>query len=261
MKQLMKAAFVLLIGLILAHNAKGQYTFEMMNGRMLEVYSFNDSSFVDIKYTFDKRSLRNNRIRQYNEGLRIDLADKFEGSITRSALDSLVEKKKKPLKESKVKEGFTAKAAVFAIHYPEGKRDLLYEYNEALGNDFTVDEMQHFIWGQRDAMLNFKAKRAFWGGIAFGAAGAFAWQNSVFAVTTPAVWVGITAIPTIHIRERYMTDPAIKNSVHKDMYRAGFARTARTRNMIQGLKGSVIGTLAGALIFAVVANNAPGIRY
>lgn len=261
MKQLIKAAFVLHFGLILASHAQGQYTFEMMNGRMLEVYSFNDTSFIDIKYTFDKRSLQNERIRQYNDNLHVNLANKFEGSITRTALDSLVEEKMKPLKEPKVKEGFTAKAEVFAIHHPDGNRELLYEYNEAIGNDFTVDEMQHYIWGQRDALLNFKAKRAFWGGVAFGAAGAFAWQNSVFTVTTPAIWLGITAIPTIHIRERYMSDPSVKNSPYKDMYRSGFARTARTRNMIQGLKGSVIGTVAGALIFAVVANNAPGIRY
>jgi len=257
MKQLFRTVFVLMMLSAFAPDASAQYTFEMMNGRMLKVFSYNDSAFVDIKYRFDKRSLKNDRIRQHNEDLHVALANKFEGSISKAALDSLVEQKQKPFKDPVIKEGYTPRAEVFAIHHPDGTRELLYEFNETIGNDFTVTEMQHYIWGQRDALLNFDTKWPFWGGVAFGAAGGFAWQNSVFSVATPAVWTLIAALPTIRIRDRFMSDPSIRT----DEYRAGFARTARTRNMIQGLTGSLIGTVAGALIFAIVANNAPDIRY
>lgn len=256
MTQLLKALIVLVFTIFFAIDGIAQYTFEMMNGRMLQVFSYNDSAFVDIKYRFDKNSIKNNRIIRYNENLPYELAEKKGDELSKNELDSLVERKKKSLYPPKVKEGFTEKAEVFAIHHPDGEKEILYEPNEAVGNYYSVPEMQEFIIGERDALHNFYAKRAFWGGVAVGAAGGFAWQNSIFTVTTPVAWTLITAIPTIRIKERYMSDPGMRT----EPYKAGFARTARTRNMIQGLKGSLIGTVAGALIYAVVANNSPHFR-
>lgn len=236
--------------------AKAQYTFEMMNGRLLEVASYNDSNYVDIKYYYNKNSLKNERIRLYNDELRYELADKKGDQLSRAALDSLVEKKKKPLKEPNMKEAFVEPAEVFAIHHPDGTKEVLYEYNEVLGNYYTIAEMQEYVIGERDAIMRFKTRRAFWGGVAAGAVGGFAWQNSVFTVTAPLVWTGIVAIPVIRIKERHMSDPALRT----EPYKAGFAKTARTKNMIKGLQGSAIGTLAGALIYAVLANNTSQFR-
>lgn len=234
---------------------RGQYVFEMMNGRQLDVAEYNDSNYVDIQYRFDKNSVKNNRIRDFNENLRFELVEKKGESLSVSALDSLVTIKTKPLLDPKYKTAFIDPAEVFAIQKPEG-REVLYEYNEVLGNYYTVDEMHDFVLGERDALLRFKGKRAFWGGVAAGAVGGFAWQNSIFSVTTPLVWIGIVAIPPIKIRQKYMSDPNLRT----DPYRAGFAKTARTKNILQGLKGSVIGTVAGALIYAVVSNNSSQFR-
>lgn len=256
MNQQSKILFVLIVVLSLPVLTSAQYTFEMMNGRLLEVTSFNDSDYVDIKYRYNKNSLKNERIRLHNEDLRYELADKKGDELSKAELDSLVEEKKKELKEPNMKEAFVEPAEVFAIHYPDGTKEVMYEYNEVLGNYYTVPEMQDYIIGERDAIMRFKAKRAFWGGVAAGAVGGFAWQNSIFTVTTPLVWTGIVAIPVIRIKDRHMSDPTLRT----EPYKAGFAKTARTKNMLKGLQGSVIGTVAGALIYAVVANNTTQFR-
>lgn len=256
MKEPLKVCFVLALILGAGSPLLAQYTFEMMNGRLLEVYSYNDTDYVDIKYRYDKRSLKNARIKEYNENLRYELADKRGDELSRNELDSLVEQKKKDLKKPKVKEAFVDPDEIFAIHKPSGEKEVLYEYNETIGNYYTRSEMQEFIIGERDAILRFKGNRAFWGGVAFGAAGGFAWQNSIFAVTTPLVWTGIVALPVIRIKDKYMSDPTLQT----DPYKAGFARTARTKNMLKGLQGSVIGTVAGVLIYSIVANNSPHFR-
>lgn len=256
MKVLLKVISILIVLIGFSAESAAQYTFEMMNGRLLEVFDYNDSAFVDIKFKFDKNSMKNERIRLYNENLRFKLADEKGDDIGREQLDQLVKQKSKTLKSPKIKEGFVDRTEIFAIHEPDGSKEILYEHAEEIGNYYTVPEMQEFILGERDALLRFKAKRAFWGGVAFGALGGFAWQNSLFALTTPVIWTGITAIPTIRIKDRYMSDPTLRT----EPYKAGFAKTARTRNMLQGLMGSTVGTVAGLLIYAVIANNSPHIN-
>lgn len=255
MKNTVYSLTVFAVLMIVTSTLRGQYVFEMMNGRWLDVAEFNDSNYVDIKYRYDKNSRKNNKIREFNENLRFELVEKKGDNLSVKTLDSLVAIKTKPLLDPKYKTAFVDPAEIFAIQRPDG-REVLYEYNETIGNYYTVDEMHDFITGERDALLRFKGKRAFWGGVAAGAVGGFAWQNSIFTVTTPLVWVGIVAIPPIKIKQKYMSDPNLRS----EPYKAGFAKTARTKNVLQGLKGSVIGTIAGALIYAVVSNNSSQFR-
>lgn len=253
-----KAITILILGVMvcLTNMTCAQYTFEMTNGRMLEVFSYNDSDFVDIKFRFNKMSMKNEKIRLYNEGLRFHLARERGDDLSKQELDRLVEKNSRELKEPKVKEAFIERSEIFAIHGPEGSKSIRYEYAPEIGNYYTVPEMQEYVIGQRDATLRFRSRRAFWGGVAFGTVGGFAWQNSIFTVTTPLIWTAIVALPNIQIRPQFMSDPQMRT----EPYKAGFTKVARTRNMLKGLQGGLIGTIAGALIFAVVANNSPHIN-
>lgn len=256
MNVLLKVFLTIVIGLGISSEIAAQHTFEMMNGRLLDVFSYNDSAFTDIQFSYDKNSMKNERIRFYNENLRYDLAEKRGDDLSREQLDQLVEQRSKSLFPPKIKEGFVDRSEIFAIHEPDGTIEVVYVHADEIGNYYTVQEMQEFILGERDALLRFQSKRAFWGGVAFGAVGGFAWQNSVFSLTTPIVWTGITALPTIRIKDRYMSDPSLRT----EPYKAGFAKTARTKNMLQGLMGSTVGTVAGLLIYAVVANNSSLIK-
>jgi hypothetical protein len=116
--------------------------------------------------------------------------------------------------------------------------------------------MQDFIYGERDALMKYRGRAAFWGGMGFGAVTGFALQGSVFSVVTPFVWTLGATFPVIRIKEKYMSDPMRKTQP----YKSGFARTARTRNMIQGLKGSVIGLGIGILSYSIAAANSTAIK-
>jgi hypothetical protein len=238
------------------NNAQAQYVFEHMNGKLIKVFNYNDSAFVDIKYTFDKNSFKNDRIANFNENLRFEILEKKGDNISKTELDSLVAARSKAFKEPKLKEAFINSSDVFAIHNPDGSKKVLYFYDPGFGNNYMEQEMQEFILGERDALLNYRGRFAFWGGVGFGAAAGIALQRSVFSVTAPFVWSLGAAIPVIRIKEKYMSDPTLKT----EPYKSGFARTARTRNMLQGLKGSVLGLGVGILIYSVMAANSPNIN-
>lgn len=238
------------------NNGQAQYVFEHMNGKLIKVFNYNDSAFTDIKYTFDKNSLKNDRIANFNENLRFDILENKGDNISKAELDSLVAARSKAFKEPKLKESFINSSDIFAIHQPDGSKKVLYFYDPGFGNNYMEHEMQEFILGERDALLNYRGRFAFWGGVGFGAAAGIALQRSVFSLTAPFAWTLGAAIPVIRIKEKYMTDPSLKT----EPYKAGFARTARTRNMLQGLKGSVLGLGVGILIYSVMAANSPNIN-
>jgi hypothetical protein len=252
----MRFIFSLSLVFIFCNNINGQYVFEHMNGRLLKVFNYNDSAFVDIKYSFDKNSLKNERIAYKNENLRFEILEKKGDNLSRAELDSMVALKSKPFKPAKIKESFINPSDLFAIHLPDGTRKVLYFYDEGFGNYYSVDEMQDFIYGERDALMKYRGRAAFWGGMGFGAVTGFALQGSVFSVVTPFVWTLGATFPVIRIKEKYMSDPMRKTQP----YKSGFARTARTRNMIQGLKGSVIGLGIGILSYSIAAANSTAIK-
>jgi hypothetical protein len=255
-KRYMRIVFGFILLLFLSNSTRAQYVFEHMNGKLLKVFNYNDSAFVDIKYTFDKNSLKNDRIANFNENLRFDILEKKGDNISKAELDSLVAAKSKAFKEPKIKESYISSSDIFAIHNPDGTKKVLYFYDPGFGNMYTEQEMQQFIFGERDALLNYRARFAFWGGVGFGAAAGIAMQRSVFSVTAPFVWSLGVALPVIKIKEKYMTDTTLKT----EPYKSGFARTARTRNMIQGLKGGVLGLGVGILVYSVMAANSPNIN-
>jgi len=252
----MRFILSLALALIYFDNVSCQYVFEHMNGRLLKVFNYNDTAFIDIKYSFDKNSLKNERIAYRNENLRFEILEKKGDNFSRTELDSLVALKIKPFKPAKVKEAYINQSELFAIHQPDGTRKLLYFHDEGFGNYYTVDEMQDFIFGERDALLKYRGRAAFWGGMGFGAVTGFALQGSVFSIVTPFVWTLGATFPVIRIKEKYMSDPTRKTQP----YKSGFARTARTRNMIQGLKGSVIGLGIGVLSYSIAAANSTAIK-
>lgn len=242
--------------LFCVNNTQAQYVFEHMNGKLIKVFNYNDSAFVDIKYSFDKNSLKNDRIANFNENLRFNMLEKKGDNISKAELDSLVGAKSKAFKEPNIKESYISSSDIFAIHNPDGTKKVLYFYDPGFGNNYVEHEMQEFIIGERDALLNYRGRFAFWGGVGFGAAAGIALQRSVFSVTAPFVWSLGAAVPVIRIKEKYMTDTSMKT----EPYKSGFARTARTRNIIQGLKGSVLGLGVGILIYSVMAANSPNIN-
>ena len=247
----MKKYFIVL-SFIFSINAEffAQHTIQLMNGGILHVISYDDSLFASIHYKADKNYFKNLEIEHENFQLKSDLLDKKtnDQKFTQQKFDALLKRKTKPLKPIKIFDGSVDKEDAFSLLDAKGKEKLYYFYDESLGNYYEVEDMRMFINGEKDARKFYKGNTAFWGGIGFGAVGAYASGLGAATIAMPVVWTLGTLIPTLKIKGKWIGDPKYKQY---ESYKSGFEKTARTKNIIRGLIGSTIGMVFGAAVYAI----------
>jgi hypothetical protein len=136
--------------------------------------------------------------------------------------------------------------SLFAIKY--GKGNLVYFYQEdTIKNWFTRDEMWLFMQGERDARKGFKARGAFWGGIAAGVAGgasglAVGSAGAFFGPVLPIAFFTTVGIPKVWIRHSTVSNPEY---LWHDAYILGYEREARAKRRRKSLFGGGIGVVIG----------------
>lgn len=142
---------------------------------------------------------------------------------------------------------------VYAVKYSTGFIDYFYTQDTLKGNYFTRDEMEYYIYGERDARKGFKARGALIGagvvGLTSGGLGLF------FAPVFPYGYMALTGIPKVRIRHSTISNP---NYIDHDAYILGYERVSRSRRRIRALLGGTIGLAAGyGLYFGVLKDRLP----
>lgn len=142
---------------------------------------------------------------------------------------------------------------VYAVKYSTGFIDYFYTQDTLKGNYFTREEMEYYIYGERDARKGFKARGALIGagvvGLASGGVGLF------FAPVFPYGYMALTGLPKVRIRHSTISNP---NFIDHDAYILGYERVSRSRRRIQALIGGTIGLAAGyGLYFGVLKDKLP----
>lgn len=143
---------------------------------------------------------------------------------------------------------------VYAVKYASGFIDYYYRQDSLLGNYFTRDEMEYYIYGERDARKGFKPRGSLIGsgaiGMVSGGLGIF------FAPVFPVGYMAMSGIPKVRIRHSTISNP---NYIEHDAYILGYERVARGKRRMQSLLGGAIGLAAGyGLYFGVLKNALPG---
>ena len=212
----------------------------LMNGKRLEVYQLNDSTYVPLQYSFDKNFFKKERInlkaaRREDELLTPDFSTEKADAI--------------PVV---LKKGGMDREDVFSATYPSGREKVYYYYDEPLGNYLQESEMRAFVYGERDARIAKNGKGWFYAGIATGAITGYALRTSVVSLAVPPLFALTAKIPTVHIKERYISD---KSFQYNENYASGFESVTRSKNTIEALKGSAIGTVMGIIVYSIVDNN------
>lgn len=143
---------------------------------------------------------------------------------------------------------------VYAVKYASGFIDYYYRQDSLLGNYFTRDEMEYYIYGERDARKGFKPRGSLIGsgaiGLVSGGLGIF------FAPVFPVGYMAMSGIPKVRIRHSTISNP---NYIEHDAYILGYERVARGKRRMQSLLGGAIGLAAGyGLYFGVLKNALPG---
>ena len=142
---------------------------------------------------------------------------------------------------------------IYAVKYSSGFIDYFYSQDTLKGNYFTRDEMEYYIYGERDARKGFRARGALIGagvvGLASGGLGLF------FAPVFPYGYMALTGLPKVRIRHNTISNP---NYIDHDAYILGYERVSRSRRRIQALIGGTIGLAAGyGLYFGVLKDRLP----
>ena len=135
---------------------------------------------------------------------------------------------------------------VFSIVSSDGIEKVLYRYEEIIGNDFTVDEMRYYIYGESDALNGYNGKPTFWAGMALGAGGSYALGGGFIPFTIPLAYTGGMQIPFIKIRAKTITD---QEYTYHPTYALGYEKSARTRKTMNALIGSLIGVAIGGTLY------------
>ncbi|MBC7696193.1 MAG: hypothetical protein H7141_12180 [Burkholderiales bacterium] len=142
---------------------------------------------------------------------------------------------------------------IYCVKYASGFTDYYYTQDTMKGNYFTREEMQYYMYGERDARKGFKARGCLIGagivGLASGGLGLF------FAPIFPYGYMGLSGITKVKIKHKTISNP---NYIDHDAYILGYERVSRTKRRIQALIGGTIGLAAGyGLYFGFLKNNLP----
>lgn len=142
---------------------------------------------------------------------------------------------------------------IYCVKYASGYTDYYYSQDTLRGNYFTRDEMQYYIYGERDARRGFKARGSLIGagivGLASGGLGLF------FAPVFPYGYMALSGIPKVRIKHSTISNP---NYIDHDAYILGYERVSRSKRRIQALIGGTIGLAAGyGLYFGLLKDKLP----
>lgn len=142
---------------------------------------------------------------------------------------------------------------IYCVKYATGFKDYYYTQDTLKGNYFTREEMEYYMYGERDARKGFKARGALIGsglvGAASGGLGLF------FAPIFPFGYMGLSGITKVKIKHSTISNP---NYIDHDAYILGYERVSRSKRRIQSLIGGTIGLAVGyGLYFGVLKNNLP----
>ena len=122
----------------------------------------------------------------------------------------------------------------------------------ALDAHFSVEQMGFYVLGERDARYGVSGKAWFYSGLVVGGVSGYLLESSVWSLAVPPLFALTTKIPVISIKEEHISDQAM---IGNEYYALGYEKQARSKNAIQALKGSALGTLLGIATFLIVDNN------
>lgn len=138
---------------------------------------------------------------------------------------------------------------IFSIKYPSGEV-IMYVYDTLIGNEFTIDEMRYFIYGERDADHNFKANGSLFVGAAVGLLSGV--TGSFLCPIPPFAFTALSGIPKVKIRHDTVSDPEY---LKHDPYLMGYERVAKKKRKLKSLIGGGIGLAVGLGTFGVLKST------
>lgn len=128
---------------------------------------------------------------------------------------------------------------IFSIKNQNGE-SIMYVYDTVIGNEFTIDEMRYFIYGEQDADKKFKANGCLALGAAVGLLSGI--TGSFFSPIPPFAFTALSGIPKVKIKRETVSNPEY---LDHPPYLMGYERVARKKRKLKSLIGGGVGLVAG----------------
>jgi hypothetical protein len=138
---------------------------------------------------------------------------------------------------------------IFSIKSPAGE-SIMYVYDTVIGNEFTIDEMRYFIYGEQDADHKFKAKGCLIIGAAVGLLSGV--TGSFLCPIPPFAFAALSGIPKVKIKKSTVSNPEY---LTHDPYLMGYERVAKKKRKLKSLIGGGIGLAVGLGTFGVLKST------
>ena len=131
---------------------------------------------------------------------------------------------------------------VFSVKREGFKEEVFYKQDTTTGYVFTEEEMRYYIMGQQDATENHKATFSFIFGMLYGGAGGYILSENIIVLLVPFSTLPIFRIFGAPVRQKNVRDSQL---LTKPTYVQGYKRVARSKTVLQGLLGALVGMAAG----------------
>lgn len=132
---------------------------------------------------------------------------------------------------------------IYSVNYTNNTEKIFYRQDSAIGFDLSVQQMNFYILGERDAIKNYKAPWITAGGFVAGILAAHYLQ--FYSLITPAVYAAAFGLftPKLH------SSPNLNYSTTSNYnYLEGYRYTATRKKVKNALLGSIVGIAAYAII-------------
>lgn len=144
--------------------------------------------------------------------------------------------------KGKVKERAEPTENVFSVTDSLKVEKLWYFQDSLFGNDFSVQEMRHYIRGEQDARKGYKPIIPMIGGFVAGAGLVIGLDMEFMALLIPPVYGGAMALPRVHVTRGSITNPLMDGD---NFYAYGYARAGKNKRIIRSLLSSAVGVAVG----------------
>ena len=153
------------------------------------------------------------------------------------------------IKNNRVKERAEPTENVFSVTDSMGVEKVWYFYDTLFGNDYTVQQMRHYMAGEQDARKSKLFVVPMIGGFVAGAGLVICVDMESMALLIPPIYGGAMALPRVHVRRGSITNPLMDGD---NYYAYGYARAGRNKRILRGLLSSAVGVVAGYAVNQLV---------
>ena len=144
---------------------------------------------------------------------------------------------------NKVKERAEPTESVFSVTDSLGVEKVWYFQDSLFGNEFSVQQMRHYIRGEQDARKDKRFILPMIGGFVTGAGLVIGFDMEIMALLIPPVYVGAMALPRVRVSSKSIERHPLMDG--DNYYAYGYANAGKGKRIIRSLLSSAVGVAVG----------------